>query len=427
MTTASTVCSVMSPSTSVMSTTTSLPHVTDPDETVARHEPRAAEPVFETERLIVRPWTQDDADRHFDMYSRHEVARWLGSDAGPARPAATSQWPGSSGGRASQTRQPVRASGRSRSPRTAIVAGTVLLVPIPLTGEDQPRPPEEGGDVEVGWHLHPDSWGHGYATEAAQRCAGEGVVRRARRGRRSRLRRQRTIAARVPAARHGAERVQPRSGTESSSSRSGSVDQPDAQPAETLALVLDLDHLDAPDLTRSTRRACRRRPGCRGRRCRRCARPRARAAAGWSRYGSGRDGVAKASSRGRLLTSIARSAATSTAQASATRSLKPSGTSGRLKSIRASSGSMLPPVTSDAEVAEDDAGQQVQTGVRAHQRRTPLVLDRAADGGARPAGSGSPSAGSSTRSSPLRTPTIRVCTPPQSSTPWSGGWPPPPG
>ena len=43
----------------------------------------------------------------------------------------------------------------------------MLLVPIPLTGEE-PRPPEEGGDVEVGWHLHPDSWGQGYATEAAQ-------------------------------------------------------------------------------------------------------------------------------------------------------------------------------------------------------------------------------------------------------------------
>nr|WP_260428615.1 GNAT family N-acetyltransferase [Micromonospora globispora] len=22
--------------------------------------------------------------------------------------------------------------------------------------------------MEVGWHLHPDSWGHGYATEAAR-------------------------------------------------------------------------------------------------------------------------------------------------------------------------------------------------------------------------------------------------------------------
>ena len=27
--------------------------------------------------------------------------------------------------------------------------------------------PNGVGEVEVGWHLHPDSWGHGYATEAA--------------------------------------------------------------------------------------------------------------------------------------------------------------------------------------------------------------------------------------------------------------------
>ena len=36
-----------------------------------------------------------------------------------------------------------------------------------------------------------------------------------------------------------------------------------------------------------------------------------------------------------------------------------------------------------AEVAEDDAAQQVQPGVRAHQRGPALVLERAADGGAR--------------------------------------------
>ena len=41
--------------------------------------------------------------------------------------------------------------------------GTALLAHLPDSeGEDTE-------DVEVGWHLHPDHWGHGYATEAAQR------------------------------------------------------------------------------------------------------------------------------------------------------------------------------------------------------------------------------------------------------------------
>jgi len=44
---------------------------------------------------------------------------------------------------------------------TGSVIGAVLLVPLP--GGD--------GQVEIGWHLNPDYWGRGYATEA-----GRGVV-----------------------------------------------------------------------------------------------------------------------------------------------------------------------------------------------------------------------------------------------------------
>ena len=44
-------------------------------------------------------------------------------------------------------------------------AGTLLLKSIPASGDGQP--PEPSGDTEIGWHFHPDSWGHGFATEAA--------------------------------------------------------------------------------------------------------------------------------------------------------------------------------------------------------------------------------------------------------------------
>lgn len=39
-----------------------------------------------------------------------------------------------------------------------------MLKPIPLSTGEEPSDPAE---VEIGWHLHPDAWGRGYATEAA--------------------------------------------------------------------------------------------------------------------------------------------------------------------------------------------------------------------------------------------------------------------
>jgi RimJ/RimL family protein N-acetyltransferase len=48
-----------------------------------------------------------------------------------------------------------------------VVAGSILLVPLP-----EPS----AGEVEVGWHLHPDSWGHGYATEGARGAIAHGFA-----------------------------------------------------------------------------------------------------------------------------------------------------------------------------------------------------------------------------------------------------------
>ncbi|MER5640867.1 GNAT family N-acetyltransferase [Kitasatospora sp. NPDC002227] len=123
--------------------------------------------VFETERLIVRQWAQSDLDRLLDLYSRWEVVRWLGAVPQQLATAADAE------ARLERIRQ------RSADPRygvwalevkeTGVVAGSVLLVPFP----DQEGPEQE---IEVGWHLHPDSWGRGYATEAARGAVAKGFA-----------------------------------------------------------------------------------------------------------------------------------------------------------------------------------------------------------------------------------------------------------
>jgi len=48
-----------------------------------------------------------------------------------------------------------------------VPAGTVLLKPLP-NGD---------GGIEIGWHLHPDSWGRGLATEAATAVLAHGFAK----------------------------------------------------------------------------------------------------------------------------------------------------------------------------------------------------------------------------------------------------------
>lgn len=119
----------------------------------------------ETARLALRQWTDAPADlaRIYDIYSRDEVMRWLGGGAGrltdpdqaAERLATWRERYAPYAGRYGLWAIEVRATG--------VVAGSVLLKPLP--GADGRTPT---ADIEVGWHLHPDSWGHGYATEAAR-------------------------------------------------------------------------------------------------------------------------------------------------------------------------------------------------------------------------------------------------------------------
>ena len=120
--------------------------------------------VLETDRLLVRDWSHDDAERLLDIYSRPEVVRFLGAaprlmeslDAAHDRiDRALAR-----NGEDSAAGLPTGWWAVERKD-SGLVAGSVALVPI--DGSREPNAP-----VEVAWTLHPDSHGHGYATEAAR-------------------------------------------------------------------------------------------------------------------------------------------------------------------------------------------------------------------------------------------------------------------
>ncbi|WP_229399355.1 GNAT family N-acetyltransferase [Micromonospora okii] len=121
--------------------------------------------VLATERLVLRNWTDDPADlaRIFDIYSRPEVSRWLSAPGLPLTDPAQAA-DRLAGWRARHADHGDRYGSWAIEVRdTGVVAGTALLKPLP--GRDESVPTT---DIEVGWHLHPDSWGHGYATEAGR-------------------------------------------------------------------------------------------------------------------------------------------------------------------------------------------------------------------------------------------------------------------
>jgi RimJ/RimL family protein N-acetyltransferase len=112
---------------------------------------------FRTDRLIARDWRTADAQGAFAIYGRDDVMRWLGPQPRVAVPSLEQM----------QVRLDAMAERAAIEPDYGLwplelrssgeLIGAVLLQPLP-----------GGAEVEIGWHLNPDHWGHGYATEAAR-------------------------------------------------------------------------------------------------------------------------------------------------------------------------------------------------------------------------------------------------------------------
>lgn len=109
-----------------------------------------------TDRLCLRPFVAADLPALADLYGRAEVVRWLGSARTPAERLARYLAP-------LPAPLMIRAITLREMPQKML--GTILLKDLPLS---QGEAASERAEIEIGWHLHPDVWGRGYATEAAR-------------------------------------------------------------------------------------------------------------------------------------------------------------------------------------------------------------------------------------------------------------------
>ncbi|MFT4297263.1 MAG: GNAT family N-acetyltransferase [Micropruina sp.] len=122
-----------------------------------------------SERLLLRPFQAGDVDFLFDLYSRWEVQRYLGRT-----PRAMTERSEAVGlvERNRAAMGPVHGTWLIAGRDTGERYGALLLKPLPASSEQEPLP--LSGETEIGWHLHPDVWGRGIATEAALRVLRHG-------------------------------------------------------------------------------------------------------------------------------------------------------------------------------------------------------------------------------------------------------------
>ncbi len=120
--------------------------------------------LLETKRLVLRRFTEADADDLSDLDGDHAVMRFLTGGKPTPREVILNQ----------TLPRMLRYAGRSEGFGfwAAIEKSTGEFL-----GWFEFRPPEEGGDeVELGYRLKRAAWGRGYATEGARALVRKGFV-----------------------------------------------------------------------------------------------------------------------------------------------------------------------------------------------------------------------------------------------------------
>ena len=137
-------------------------------------------PPLESERLLLRPITAEDLPVFIKMHQDEKVTAFLGGEGSPRSPEKSQAWfdtiqrwyrEDGVGPFAIVLRDTGQIIGRS-----GISFFEVELIPSITNGihratsgkGSMPSGTDSERILEVGYVVHPDEWGHGYATEAAK-------------------------------------------------------------------------------------------------------------------------------------------------------------------------------------------------------------------------------------------------------------------